>query len=201
VAARRHPEPDGSLSREQEIDLVEVLRDRFPEDVGVAGELWTRPGVAALVARRYGLNLGAATVGRLLRSWGVTPGSPEERACPLCAAAVTRWTAETYPDVQLAATAARADVHWVGRTRLRGVSPSAEVLSAVSARGGVRFVIASATGAPPELGREFLLRLADGEPETHGAHVVLDGSWPTAEWPRRLPRRLVTHALPSCDRG
>lgn len=198
MAARRHPEPAGSLSRAQEIDLVELMRDRFPDEVGVAGALWTRPGVAALVARRHGLNLGAATVTRLLRSWGVSPGPPVERACPLCAAGVTRWTSETYPDVQEAATAAEVDVHWVGRTRLRGVSPAAEVLSAVSARGGVRFVIASTAGAPRDLGREFMVRLADGRT---GAHVVVDGSWPTAEWPRRLPRQVVTHALPSCDRG
>ena len=197
MAARRRTGQAASLSRAQELDLVDGLRDRFPEDLGVEGELWTRQGVAALVSQRYGLALSPATVGRYLRSWGVTAGSPVERACPLCAAAVARWTADTFPDVQAAATEARADVHWVGRTRLRGVSPAAEVLSAVSTQGWARFlVLSSRTGTPAVLSREFLLRLG----ADRAAHLIVDGSWPTADWPRRLPRHMVTHALPSCER-
>jgi transposase len=192
VAARRRAGQAASLSRAQELDLVDVLRDRFPEDLGVEGELWTRQGVAALVSQRYGLGLSPATVGRYLRSWGVTAGDPVERACPLCAAAVARWTADTYPGVQAAATEARAEVHWVGRTRLRGVSPAAEVLSAVSSQGWARFLVQSAKNGS----REFLLRLGADRP----AHLIVDGSWPTAEWPRRLPPHLVAHALPSCER-
>jgi transposase len=197
VAARRRTGQAASLSRAQELDLVDLIRDRFPEDLGVEGELWTRQGVAALVSQRYGLGLSPAAVDRYLRSWGVTAGSPVERACPLCAAAVARWTADTYPDVQAAATEARADVHWVGRTRLRGVSPAAEVLSAVSTRGWAQFlVLSSRMGTPAVLSREFLLRLG----ADRAAHLIVDGSWPTADWPRRLPRHMVTHALPSCER-
>jgi hypothetical protein len=76
---------------------------------------------------------------------------------------------------------------------LRGVSPAAEVLSAVSSRGWAQFFVRSARNGS----REFLLRLGADRP----AHLIVDGSWPTAEWPRRLPPHLVAHALPSCERA
>ena len=195
MAARRRTGQAASLSRAQELDLVDVLRDRFPEDLGVEGELWTRQGVAALVSQRYGLGLSPAAVGRYLRSWGVTAGDPVERACPLCAAAVARWTADTYPDVQAAATEARADVHWVGRTRLRGVSPRRRCSRPCRAGAG-RSSSCRARTYTAVLSREFLLRLG----ADRAAHLIVDGSWPTADWPRRLPRHMVTHALPSCER-
>jgi hypothetical protein len=91
----------------------------------------------------------------------------------------------------------RAELCWVGRTRLGGVVPAAEVVSAITPRGRVQFMIVSA-GIEPALPREFLLRLSG--PQRRAVHVILDGSWGAGDWPRRLPRRIVTHVLPSCER-
>jgi hypothetical protein len=197
VAARRDPGLGASLRREQELELVGAIRDRFPEELGFGGELWTRQSLGALVVQRFEVELGAPTLGRYLRAWGLVPDAPEDRACPLCAAAVAQWMGREYVAVARAALEQRAELYWVGRTRLHGVSPATEVLSAVSARGWVRFLILSA-GAPPGLGRKFLLGLS-GTAE-RPTQVIVDGSWSSAEWPRRLPRRIVLHALPSCER-
>ena len=200
VAARRGQRSGetGTLSREQELDLIDTLRGCYPDQLGVDDELWTRQSVAALIQRRYHLSLGPAEVGGYLRAWGLGPREPTERACGLCVDAVADWLERDYPAIVRSAQEHRAELCWIGRTRLHGVVPAADVLSAMSIRGRVRFIIATPTVDPP-LPRDFLLRLSGEDGRT--LHVVVDGSWSRAEWPRRLPPRIVLHPLPSCARG
>lgn len=190
AARRRH----GVLTRAQELALIETMRDRFPDQLNLTGPLWSRQTVAALVERLYDVPLTPAAAGRYLRAWGITAREPVDRACPLCAEDVVRWQAETYPAISRSAQQHRAEIYWAGKTRLHGVAPTTEVVSAVSIRGWVRFMVTT----EPDLPREFLARLRprSGRP----AHVVADGSWSYAEWPRRVPEGVVLHALPSCER-
>jgi hypothetical protein len=199
VAARRgqHAAGPDVLSREQELDLIEQLRGTYPDQLGIDGELWSRHAVIALVERTYGIRLSSAAMGGYLAAWGLGPREPTERACALCVDAVARWVQRAYPAIVRAAQDHDADLCWIGRTRLHGVVPAADVISSMSVRGRTRFVITT-PGVDPPLPRDFLLRLsgAEGRP----VHVVIDGSWSRAEWPRRLPPRIVLHPLPSCER-
>lgn len=200
VAARPRGRDAGlePLSRAQELDLIEQLRGRWPEEFGINEELWSRRGVTVLVERLYGLTLSTAEVGHYLRAWGLWARQPTDRACALCADAVARWVQNEYPAIARNAQEHNAELHWVGRTRLHGVTPAADVLSAVSARGRIRFMIVTPTLDPP-LPRDFLLRLPG--PSGRTTHVVVDGSWARRDWPRRVPRQIVLHPLPSCARG
>lgn len=200
AAVRRGQRSGGAeiLSREQELDLIETIRGRYPDQLGLDDALWTRQGVAALIERRYGLHPQPADVGDYLRAWGLGPRKPTDRACGLCVDRVAAWLETAYPAIVRAAEDHGAELCWIGRTRLYGVVPAADVLSAVSVRGRVQFMIATPTVDPP-LPRDFLLRLSgtDGR----AVHVVVDNSWTRAEWPRRLPPRIVPHPLPSCGRS
>lgn len=201
VAARRPRQRTGEpdpLSREQELDLIDALRGSYPERFGLVGELWNRQSVTALVEQRYGLRLDAVEVGRYLRAWGLGPREPTDRACGLCVDAVARWVEQEYPAIVRSAQEHHADLVWIGRTRLHGVAPAADVLSAMSSRGRTQFMITT-PAVDPALPREFLLRLSG--PTNRAVHVVVDGSWAKGEWPRRLPPRIVLHPLPSCERG
>lgn len=200
VAAARHRQlagESGPLSREQELGLVDALRGRYPDDQGLDGKLWTRHSVAALVRRRYGLPIEPADMGGYLRAWGLGPREPTDRACGLCVDAVQRWLRSDYPAIVRSAREHQAELCWIGRTRLHGVVPAADILSAVSVRDGVRFAVTtpSAEARPP---RDFLLRLGGGTGRP--VHAVVDGSWPHIEWPRRLPRWITLHPMPSCGR-
>jgi transposase len=196
VAARRRRRPlSGPLSRTQELDLVESLRGRFPDQIGLDGRLWTRQNVAALIDRTYGVRVSVSAVARYLRSWGLGPREPVDRACALCADAVTNWLAKDYTTIVYDAQQSRADLWWVGRSRLHGLTPATEIISAVSTRGWLRFAV----GADPGLSRRFLNRLPT--PPDRATHVVIDGSWAGSDWPRRVPDGVVLHALPSCERG
>lgn len=199
VAAARHRQragEPGPLSREQELGLVEALRGHYPDGLGLDGELWTRQSVAALAQREYGQPIEPADVGGYLRAWGLGPREPTDRACGLCVDAVQRWLRSDYPTIVTSAREHQAELCWIGRTRLYGVVPAADILSAVSVRGGVQFAVAPS--AESRLSREFLLRLGDGSGRQ--VFAVVDGSWPHGEWPRRLPPWITLHPLPSCGR-
>lgn len=200
VAAIRRGQPGrpGALSRIQELELIDILRGTFPDQFGFTEQLWTRESLSALIQRRYQATMSTSDVGNYLRAWGVGPRKPIERACSLCADSVTRWLKTDYPTIEETAREQQADLYWIGRTRLYGVVPAPDILSAVSAQGRVRFVIATPSVDPP-LVRDFLLRLTGREGRT--VHVVVDGSWTRTEWPRRLPATIVPYALPACGRA
>lgn len=201
MVARRHGQRSGepdALSREQELELIDALRGTYPDQLGLNGELWTRQSVGALIERLYDLQLSPIAVGHYLRAWGLGPREPTERACGLCVDAVARWMEQEYPAILRSAYDHDAELCWIGRTRLHGVVPAADVISGVSARGRVQFMITTPSVDPP-LPRDFLLRLS-GE-DGRAVHVVVDGSWARAEWPRRMPPRIVLHPLPSCERA
>ncbi|WP_173070013.1 winged helix-turn-helix domain-containing protein [Phytohabitans houttuyneae] len=192
VATRRR---HGQLTRAQELTLIEAMRDRFPDQLDLAGPLWSRQAVAALVERIHNIRLSPAAAARYLRAWGLSTREPVDRACPLCAESVVRWQAEVYPGICRTAQRERADLCWVGKSRLHGINPATEVVSAVSTRGWVRFMVT----AEAELPRAFLTRLLP--PSGRPVHVVVDASWSCTDWPRRVPDGVVLHPLPCCERA
>lgn len=183
------------LDRTQELELIDTLRGRYPDQFGLDDELWSRHSLAALVQDRFRVRLEPADAASYLRSWGIGPREPTDRACELCVNAVNRWLVADYPAILRNAEEHGAELCWIGRTRLRGVMPAAEIIHAASVRGQLRFMITT-PGVDPALPRDFLLRLsgADGR----SVHLVVDGSWSRGEWPRRLPAHLVPHPLPNC---
>ncbi|WP_213456690.1 winged helix-turn-helix domain-containing protein [Rhizomonospora bruguierae] len=208
VAAQRRvgradPRP---LTIQQELELVALLRSHYPDELGLdlsgtapaAGlTVWTRPTVTALAQEKLGLRLTDRRLARILKSWGLGPRQPSDRCCPLCAYAVSRWLTHTYPRLLQDARTRGAQVCWSGRTRLGGVVPNAEVVSAVTTRGGLRFRISPERDAGPLLA-DFLARLRDHE--NRPVDVMIDGSWPLPEWPRQPPDGVRLIAMPSCDR-
>ncbi|WP_326562826.1 winged helix-turn-helix domain-containing protein [Micromonospora sp. NBC_01796] len=200
VAARRGQRsgPAEALSRDQELELIDALRGRYPDQFGFDDPLWTRQSVTALVERQFGLTIEPATVGEYLHAWGLGPREPTDRACGLCVDAVRIWMRQEYPGIVRSAQEHRAELCWLGRTRLHGVAPAADVISAMSQRGRMKFMITTPTVDPP-LPRDFLLRLSGVDGRL--VHVVVDGSWGRGEWPRRLPPRIAPYALPSCGRS
>jgi transposase len=72
----RRPGEQAALSGPQQQEVIALVRDATPDQLGLAGFLWTREAVAELIARRSGLLLARTTVGASLRGWGSAPRSP-----------------------------------------------------------------------------------------------------------------------------
>ena len=86
----RRPGEQAALSQFQQQEVIALVRDSTPDQLGLAGFLWTRDAVAELITRRYGLGLARTTVGGYLRGWGFSPSGPSagpwSRTRPRCAA-------------------------------------------------------------------------------------------------------------------
>jgi transposase len=65
-----------ALSESQQQELMALVRQTTPDQLGLAGFLWTRDAVAELIGQRYGLLLARTTVGGYLRGWGFSPHKP-----------------------------------------------------------------------------------------------------------------------------
>ena len=216
----RRPGEQAALSAPQQQAVIALVRDSTPDQLGLAGFLWTREAVAELIARRYGRWLARTTVGAYLRGWGFSPQRPQRRALEQNPAAVGRWLAEEFPAIRARAKREGGLVLWLDEMGIRsdaaagrswapvGQTPvikrtgkrfRVNMISAVSNAGRLRFRLftGSFTGAVfvDFLGR--LLRDCGGRK----VHLIVDGhpvhrARLVSAWVGRHADRIELHFLP-----
>ena len=79
LGARRRGRRAGeqaALTEPQQQEVIALVWEATPDQLGLPGLLWTGEAVAELIARRYGLRLARTTMGAYLRGWGSAPRSP-----------------------------------------------------------------------------------------------------------------------------
>jgi transposase len=190
----RRPGEQPALAAPQQQEVIALVRDSTPDQLGLAGFLWTRDAVAELIGQRYGLWLARTTVGGYLRGWGFSPQRPQHRALEQNPVAVARWLAEEFPTIRARARREGGMVLWldemgvgsdaatgrswapVGKTPvIKGTGKRFRVnmLSAISNQGLLRFglVVGSFTGA---VFLDFLRRLLR-DCEGRKVHLIVDG--------------------------
>lgn len=173
--------------------LYGLIVGRDPRQLSFEFALWTREMVRQVIRREFGVALSAVSVGRLLRTMGLSPQRPLHRAYQQNPEAVARWKDEEFPAIRAAAKTTgatiyfadeagiRSDYHsgttWapVGRTPVvpnTGARFSINMLSAVSAQGALRFMVHEGT-VNADVFIDFckrLLRDTDGP-----VYLVVDG--------------------------
>jgi transposase len=115
----RRPGEQAALSEPQQQEVIALVRDATPDQLGLAGFLWTREAVAELIARRYELLLARTTVGAYLRGWGFSPQRPQRRALEQNPAAVARWLATEFPAIRAQAKREGGMVLWLDEMGIR----------------------------------------------------------------------------------
>jgi transposase len=166
LRARPVPGRPPKLSGSQIARLYELIVGVDPRQLSFAFALWTREMVRQVIRREFGVALSVVSVGRLLRTMGLSPQRPLYRAYQQNPEAVARWKEEEFPALRAAAKAegatiyfadeagVRSDYHsgttWapVGRTpvvRATGARFSVNMLSAISAQGALRFTVHEGT--------------------------------------------------------
>jgi transposase len=216
----RRPGEQPALSERQQQEIIALVRESTPDQLGLPGFLWTRDGVAELIGQRYGLLLARTTVGGYLRGWGFSPQRPQRRALEQNPAAVRRWLAEEFPAIRARAKQEGGMVLWLDEMGVRsdaaagrswapvGKTPvikgtgkrfRVNMLSAISNAGMLRFrlVVGSFNGAVfiDFLGR--LLRDCGGRK----VHLIVDGhpvhrAKLVSAWVGRHADRIELHFLP-----
>lgn len=163
LAARKQGRPaHPSLSPEQVSETTRLIRDYSPDQLELPYALWTREAVGRLVQKQWGIHLSPTTVGRYLRSWGLSPQKPAKRAREQSLAAVQQWLVYRYPALHQRAQHEGAQIHWGDEMGLRsehqagtcwapqGQTPVVEtsgqrfgcnLLSTLTNRGSLRFQV------------------------------------------------------------
>ncbi len=117
---RRGRKPTGGpLRPDQEAALLDAVRTRHPDDLGIPDTLWTRDAVDEYAAARFGVRRSRYVWGRWLRRHGFTPQRPARKAYQQDPADLARWRAEIYPGIAAEAKRVGAEVHWLDETGLR----------------------------------------------------------------------------------
>ena len=154
------------LSALQMRELWGLVVGSDPRQLQFDFALWTREMVRELIRREFGVGLSVVSVGRLLARMGLSPQRPLYRAYQQDPEAVARWKEEEYPAIAARARAEgatvwfcdeagiRSDHHagttWapVGQTpvvKVTGARFSVNMISAVSAKGALRFAVFEGT--------------------------------------------------------
>ena len=108
-----------ALTEHQQQEVIALVRDTTPDQLGLAGFLWTREAVGELIARRYGVRLARTTMGAYLRGWGFSPQKPQRRALEQNPAAVRRWLTTNYPAIRAQARRQGGVVLWLDEMGVR----------------------------------------------------------------------------------
>nr|WP_325049250.1 IS630 family transposase [Micromonospora deserti] len=115
----RRPGEQKALDARQEARVRRAVLGKYPDQVALPGLVWTRPQVRQLVRNWFGIGLSLVTIGKYLRSWGMSPQKPIRRAYEQNPEAVARWLAERYPAIAKQAGKDKAVILWLDQTGLR----------------------------------------------------------------------------------
>ena len=208
------------LAAPQQQEVIALVRESTPDQLGLPGFLWTRDAVGELITQRYGRWLARTTVGGYLRRWGFSPQKPQHRALEQNPAAVARWLATEFPAIRAQAKREGGVVLWLDEMGVRsdaaagrswapmGQTPvikrtgkrfGVNMLSAISNAGRLRFRLFTGSFNGPAfidfLGR--LLRDCGGRK----VHLIVDGhpvhhAKLVSAWVGRHAERIELHFLP-----
>ncbi len=187
------PGKQPTLSKAQKQKIFDIVTSKNPLQLKFAFALWTRAMVKDLILDRFAVSLSEVSVGRLLHELGLTPQRPLRRAYQQNPERVAYWLQEEYPAIQKKAKAVgatiyfgdeagvRSDYHsgttWApkGQTpviRTTGARHSLNLISAVSAKGSMRFMTVNGKMTADRF-IEFLERLLKNQ--STPVFLIVDG--------------------------
>lgn len=153
---------EGRLSGKRAARIRSMIVGTLPDQLKLPFYLWTRAAVASLIMREYGVAVSLVTVGRYLKTWGLSPQKPVRRAYERNDAAIAHWLRREYPAIARQARRDHATIYWgdemglrsdhvtgtsyapLGQTpvvRATGQRFGCNMISAITNKGGLSFMV------------------------------------------------------------
>jgi transposase len=209
-----------ALTPRQESRLYRAVVGKYPDQLALPGLVWTRVQVRQLIHTWFGIDLSLITVGKYLRSWGLSVQKPIRKAYEQDRAAVARWLEVDYPAIAAKAAQDNAVILWLDQTGLRsdasvgttwapvGQTPivgktgrrfGVNVMAAISNKGELYFTCYTGSFTGPVL-LAFLARLT--RHLNRKIHLIVDGHpvhrrVAVRNWLAERTERIEMHFLPS----
>jgi len=193
LRARKIPGRPKRLTAKQIRWVYDTVTLKNPLQLKLPFALWTRGLVRTAITRKFGVKLSLPSVGRLLAQLGLTCQKPLFRAYQQNPSLVEQWLKKEYPRIRAQAkkekaevffqdeSGVRSDFHsgttWAPRgktpiVRVTGQRFGLNMISAVSPKGALRFMIVRGTVAAGTFIR-FLKRMMHGR--SRPVFLVVDG--------------------------
>lgn len=181
------------LSGKQMELIYKIIVQKNPQQYRLEFALWTLKLVKEMIFLKLGTKLSIASVWRLLKQLGLTCQRPLFKAYQQNAKAVDSWLRSTYPKIKALAKSVKAEIFFGDEAGIRsdfhtgttwapkGETPTVEsngqrfglnIISAVSSRGEMRFMVVDGTIKAKEF-IAFLSRLTVGV--KHKVFLIVDG--------------------------
>src|SRR3984885_1532368 len=163
--------------------LYNTVTQKNPLQLKFQFALWTREMVAVLIERKFGIRLARNSVGRLLAQLGITAQKPLYLAMERDETLVHKWLTTEYPKIKKMAKAQGADIYFGDAAHIRsdhhaggtwgkqgetpvvtttGARHAMSLISAITSKGRMRFMVKPTGGVNADVFIEFLKRLLIG---------------------------------------
>ena len=174
------------LTEQQRAWVYLTVTQNNPLQLQFEFALWTRAMVRELIERQYGVTLSLASVGRLLRSLGLTPQRPVRRATEQVAWRVREWLTVEFPAIRAQALAAGAQIFFADEAGVRSQSHA-----------GTTWALQGQTPVVPATGKRFGLNLVSAvSPRGVLRFMVVDGRMTAVRFIEFLKRLLHNQTCP-----
>ena len=162
--------------------IYRTIRDKDPRQLKFSFALWTRPMIAELIKRQFGIRFSRTSVGRLLHQLGFSCQKPLYRAYQRDTELVNQWKEKVFPEIKKRAkkegakiyfqdeSGVRSDFHSGTTWALKGQTPVVEstgarfglnMMAAITPGGQMQFMIVQGSVRADQI-CEFLKRLMYG---------------------------------------
>jgi len=180
------------LTLAQEREIRRTIIEKTPDQLKMAGKLWTRQRVAEYVKQKYSVALSLQCTANYLGRWGLTCQRPTKRAYSQDDLRIKAFEAREYPAISAHAKTENAEIYWGDETGVcntenyeRGFAPEGQpsvltvetkhewihMISAINNKGSVRFVVYDDTMTQQKL-LDFMRRLVADSPRK--VFLILD---------------------------
>jgi len=187
----RKPGEKQLLTPSEERSIRRAILDHAPDQLKLAGCLWTRQKVSDYIKHEYGKIVPLRSITNYLKAWGLTCQRPTKRAYAQDDVRVTAFQEKEYPAIAARAKAESADIYWGDETgvsntanyergfSLKGQPPVLKVetnkervsmVSAITNKGSIRFMLYETMTQQTLI--DFMRRLVSDAPQK--VFLILD---------------------------